>query len=168
MEIDGPSLSFLLKDAMLYLAGDLSSVKEFKWFLSLNSWHRRVHLSGVAQRVFFHHQYVCSRGVAWRECARLTLSPVPVSSGWVWLGWHADAQWRSCESRLHTHTYTHTQIEIKHSLGNKTHTWFYRDLFIPNYSSDTETLQSRKHLPFPHFLHVNTNVLFEKRERGPI
>lgn len=78
------------------------------------------------------------------------------------------APWRSCES-------TNTHAETKHSPGNKntlTHTHMIpqsRDLCIPNYSSDMETLQSRKHLPFL-LSYMSTLMPFLKRgkEREPI
>ena len=176
MPSNGDRWTSFLKDAMFDLAGDLSSIKEFKWFpvLSLSSWHRPVRLSTVAQRVFSIPVRVTAG--EWRDASvpDSPSHPVPVSSGWVWLGWHADCT----VAQLWVHTYTHTHTQKQNTLLETKHTHAHmipqsRGLCIPNYSSDMETLQSRKHLPFP-LSYMSTLMPFLKRgkergrERGPI
>lgn len=70
----------------------------------------------------FSMAYVSSRGAAWCHCARLTLSPVPVSSsrGLAWLA-APTAQRHSCVSTAHAHTH----IEIEHTWKQSTRVRFH-------------------------------------------
>lgn len=70
---------------------------------------------------------------------------------WLGLAWLARRLHSGAAVSPHC---AHTHTGTKHTLGNKTHTHTHtipqsRGLCIPNYFSDMETLQSRKHLPFP-------------------
>jgi len=104
-----------------------------------------VHLCEIAQHVL--PSDLCVEG-EWRDASVPDSPSHPSQSALAGFGMAGtpSQQWRSCESTLRTQTHTGT----KHTLGNKTRTIPQsRGLCIPNYSSDMETLQSRKHLHCP-------------------
>lgn len=108
-----PRLDYsLFKDAMLVSAGGLLSIKSLMWCPWAVDTDEFV---SPGQRSMFFPSHMCRRGAGWHVCARLTLSPVPVSSGWVWLGWRIDCT----VEQLRVHA---ADTDNKtHMLGNKTH-----------------------------------------------
>lgn len=145
--------------AMPALEGDLLWVQNWKISCFVLEQLTQAGSSFLAAHACFSITYVCSRGVAWFECARLNLSPVPGGFGWVWLGWHTDCTMAQLCTDTHTQNYKKHRQMIPQS----------SDLCIPNYCNDMETLQNWKHLAFPPPFPVNTvmSVFEEESEHTP-